>query len=109
IGEEVVGIEHAVAQVFVGQTVILIGAALGSDADGSAGTAAVLGGVRIGGDLEFLDAVDGRADDLGIQLLNIFRNGIVVDAIHHEIVLQRANAVHVESTLAAEAGAPALI
>ena len=87
----------------------LVRARLRAHADGGARRAAVLRGVRARHDLELLDGVDGGARDLRGQLLDVLRDGVVVDAVEEEVVLDRAHAVHVDAAGAAEGGAAALL
>ncbi len=109
IREEIGRVELAVAKVLVREPVDLIGPALGDHADGGAGVAPVFGRVRIRYDLELLDGVNGGADDLSGQLLNIFGDGVVVDTVENEVVLQRPDAMHIESAGASGAGSAALV
>ena len=108
IRKEIVGVGIAITKVFVESAVQFVGAAFADDADDGA-AAAVFGGVRAGDDFEFLQRVDGGAGDLRGQLLDVFGNGIVVDAVQQEIVFELAHAVDIESAGAARAGAAALI
>ena len=84
-------------------------ARLGDDADERAGAAPVLGRVGVGRDLELLDGIDRGARDLGRQLLHVLRDRVVVHAVEHEVVLERADAVDVGAARAAAGGAAALL
>ena len=108
IGEEIVGVQDTITQIFVSHPVYLIGSALGGNVNSRSRRAAQLGRIRIRSDLELLDGVDRGANDLCRQLLNIFGNRIVVDAVDHEVVLHRVDTMHVEAAGAIEAGAAAL-
>src|SRR5207245_9423035 len=72
VREKVIGIENFVAQIFVSQPVEGVGAALRCDCDQRPGTTAVLRGVRVGGNLEFLNCIYGRPNDLRCKFLNVF-------------------------------------
>ena len=91
------GIEELIPQIFVGEAMKCVGTAFGTDGNGCSGAAAVFRGVRIGDDVEFLNGVDRRVRSFRAELLNVFRDGVVVDSVEHEIVLQRVNAMNVES------------
>src|SRR5205823_5909632 len=95
--EEVVGVEDSIAQKLVRGPVIRITAALCRNADQRTRATAVLSRIRIGAHLELLNRVHRWAHDLGRQLLNVFRNRVVVHAVEDEVVLQRAHSVDVGS------------
>ena len=107
--EEVDGVERLVAEVLVGGAVEVVRAGLRRDADRGARRASVLGRVRAGHHLEFLDRVDRRPRDLGRQLLHVLGDGVVVDAVEEEVVLERSRAVHVDAAGAPERRAAALL
>src|SRR5437016_7223845 len=109
VREEVIGIENFVAQIFVSQPVKGVGAALRRDGDQRPGTTAVLRGVRVGGNLEFLNCIYGRPNDLRCKFLNVFGKRVVVNAVEHEVVLQGAHSVHIHSASAPGGGAASLL
>src|ERR1700733_1040423 len=88
VGEEVIGVEVVVAQVFEQQAVHRVGPALRIHRNNGTGTAAIFSRVRIGDDVEFLDDVDRGVRRLRAQFLHVLRECVVVDAVQDEIVLQ---------------------
>ena len=109
VGEEVIGIEIIVAEVLEQQAVHLVGPALRIHGNNGAGTAAVFSRVRIGDDVEFLDHVDRGMRCLRAQFLHVLREGVVVDAVEDEVVLQRVHAIDVEVARAPGGGVAALL
>src|SRR5437588_2985858 len=109
VREKVIGIENFVAQIFVSQPVQGVGAALRRDRDQRPGTTAVLRGVRVGGNLEFLNCIYGRPNDLRCKLLNVFGKRVVVNAVEHEVVLQGTQAMYIHSAGAPGGGAASLL
>jgi len=109
VGDVVVGVEDAVSEIFEEQAVEFVGATLGGDVDSCAGAASVFRGVGVGDDFEFLNGVDGGAGGFGGELLDVFGEGVVVDAVEDEVVLQGVDAVDIEAAGAACSGLPALL
>ena len=87
----------------------LVGAALGGHDDRCARTASVFRRIRVGNDLELLDRVHRLVHYLRAQLLDVFRDGVIVHAIEDEIVLERADAMNVDAAGAARRRAAALL
>src|SRR4029450_2332974 len=79
--EEIFRIQGRIAQEFVSRAGNFIGTWLGYDIDLPAWVAALLGGVQVGLDLEFLDGLDRGPDDQGQG-----QPVIVVDAIVQVVV-----------------------
>src|SRR5262249_45566425 len=94
VGEKVVGIKVLVAQVLVGKYVNVVGSAPGADGNRRAGAAAVLRGIRIGDDVEFLEGIHRGVGTFRAQLLDVLGERVVVYAIQNEVVLQRVDAMH---------------
>ena len=76
----VLGVELVVAEELEQRSVIVVGARLGGDVD-LCRLAAELGRIDAGLNLELLQRVDGRLDDVGVEV----RVG-VVDAVEREVV-----------------------
>src|ERR1700677_1494460 len=87
---------------------VFVSAALADDADDRA-AAAIFGRIRRGDKFEFLKRIDRRAGHLRGQLLHVFGDGIVVDAIEKKVVLKLAHAMDVEPARAPGARASSLV
>src|SRR4029453_16487556 len=107
--EEIDRIHRLVAEILICGPVYAVGSGLRRDADRGARRSAVLRRVRAGDDLELLDRIHGWTRDLRRQLLDVFRDAVVVHAVEQEVVLQRPGAVDVDAAGAAERRAAALL
>jgi len=99
VGEEVRGVQRPVPEELVGRAMQFVGARLDHRVDDRAGTPSELGGISVGLNLELLEGVHGRLQDLGVVPPVGGRVGVVVHAIQHERVLEGAVAVHIEHAL----------
>ena len=109
LGEVVKGVKVLVAHVLVCRAMQLVGSAAGVHGDHRARSSAILGRVRIRDHIELRDHIHRRVSRLCAQLLHILGKGVVVDAVQKEVVLQRMNAVDVETSRAPGRGCTALI
>ena len=98
------GVEDCVAEIVPCLTVKLIGTAANADIDDAACGAAILCGVVVGFDTEFVDGVRGRRDGLVGESLIRGSVGVVVDTVEKEVVEFAALAIDVEGGVAAAGG-----
>ena len=101
LDEERIAVELVVPVVVVGRPPEAVGARLGGDADRGARRAAVFRGERARHDPELVDGIDRWTRDLGAELLDVGRDRVVVDPVEHEVVLERAVAMHADAAGAA--------
>src|SRR5207249_1543653 len=109
VREKIIGIKNFVAQIFINQPVEGVGATLRGDGDQRSGTTAVLRGIRVGGNLEFLNCIHGRPNDLRCKFLHVFGKRVVVNAVEHEVVLQGTHAMYIHGACAPGGGAASLL
>ena len=83
--EKIVGVKDFISKVFIEHAVRVIGAAACGNHNRSARTAAILGRIRIGHHLKFLDRVDRWPGGLRAEFLNVFRKSVVVDSIYYKM------------------------
>src|SRR5262249_54868212 len=75
-----------------------VSTAFSGDDDRSSGTASIFRRVGNCYDSKLLDGVNGRMHSLRAQLLNVFRDRVVVYTVQQEVVLQRSDSMHICST-----------
>ena len=86
--KEIVGVEDAIAKEVIRRSVKSVAAALGSDADERAGTAAVFRGIGIGAHPKLLNRIHRGPGHLRGQLLYVLRDRVIVHTIENKIILQ---------------------
>ena len=90
VGEEVVGVQRVVAVELPHAAAELVGARLERRVEHRAAGAPVLGAERARQDLDLVDRVDRRLDDVGDAAQEVDVAGVVVDAVEQVVVLRRA-------------------
>ena len=97
--EGVARVEDVIAEEFVRRAVDDVGSRFDADVDHGSGAAPELGGVVARLNLEFLDRVDVRHQDLRLPILDAHHLRVVVDAVEQEAVLDRPLPMAVETRL----------
>ena len=104
VGEEVARIQRVVAMELPDGAAQLTGARLQRGVHDRPAGAAVFGAERAGENLDLVDRVDRRLDDVGDAAEEVDVAGVVVDAVEQVVVLRRPHAVGREHQRRARAG-----
>ena len=95
--EGVARVEDVIAEEFVHRAVYDVGSRFDADVDHGSGAASELGGVVARLNLELLDGIDVRHQDLRLSILDAHHLRVVVDAVEQEVVLDRPLPITVET------------
>ena len=87
--EGIARVEDVIAEEFVRRAVYDVGSRFDADVDHGSGAAPELGGVVARLNLELLDRIDVRHQDLRLPILDAHHLRVVVDAVEQEAVLDR--------------------
>ncbi len=97
--EGIARVEDVIAEEFVHRAVYEVGSRFDADVDHGSGAASELGGVVARLNLELLDRIEVRHQDLRLAILDADHLRVVVDAVEQEVVLDRPLPITVETGL----------